>query len=762
MTGGVDASSLETSRQKIAAAARGLVALSAGGPSALTARVDDVGRYVDALGAEARRLSFAGLRRATDALSDAVSSWRHAGGAPERAPTALARVAELLLSGANEAPERWDAWSLETRAELIALLGAVALGVSAAGGAPTSAARKAPSGAPPPDADLIDLFLSELESGMPRLLELVLALEDDGASISAREEAMRLVHSLKGAARIVGLLSVVTVLHAAEDMLSPATRAHALSSADAGNLLRLVDLLAALSGLSGARVAVWVTQHQAELSELGDALRRPATAGPAASAALAPASPIGSHTGAATGVGPTQADPRALRVNADVLSRLLGLAGETVVEARRLSSWPRSNVGLERLHGRLASRADEILRRAAALGDGGLVSVAEGLIAEVGEASRLFHESRHATSDGLQRLLDAGERLYLESLRARQRPFAQLVPALRRQVRDSAKALGKIAKLEIHGAAIPVDGDVLTSLEPMLTHLVTNALDHGIEPEALRTANGKAPHGTLRIDLKHVRGQLALTVGDDGAGIDPERVRAKVIEGRHVDELTARALDESELFEFLFLPAFSTASAVSVHSGRGVGLDAVRTEVTRLGGRIALHSQRGKGTRFELTLPLTRVVVRALLVQVSGEAYALPLARAGRVVRVPLSEVHSSEGRDYVELDGENVGVVRADDLLEVGPAAPSTGDLTLVLLGEEGTFVICSFWLVSCLAMAGEIARAEALFAQLTGYANDLGLLAEEIDTAAGEQLGNFPQAFSHIGLIRAAADIDRANDLR
>jgi len=684
-TDGDKAERLSVFRRNVTARVVRLVELADGAAPVLAARASEVQRLLSEIGLEARRHPFDGLERVADAAAEAVASWARGGKVPDRAPAALSLLAALALAGTNEHPDRWKEWSEARRAELVPLLEALALDVPSSERTVVSTtsqqAVRASSAAAsaPQDVDLADLFRAEIEEGVPRLQELFLALEDDGTSAPAVEEAMRIAHSLKGAARIVGFGAIVTVLHAAEDLLSASTSGRPVARAEAETLLRLVDVLEALSRVPGVDVPAWLVKHQPRLTEIADALRRPALTAAATSSATPGAK-------AAAGTGVANAGPRGLRVSADGLSRLLGLAGETVVEARRLSAWPRSSVALERAHVRLRARAEEIQRRARALGDVGLATAVDGLVSDLGDASRLFHETRHATSDGLQRLLDAGERLYLESLRARQRPFAQLVPALRRQVRDSAKALGKNARLEVHGASTPVDGDVLTALEPMLTHLVTNALDHGVEIESTRLSRQKSPHGTLRVELRHLRGQLSLTLADDGAGIDPERVRAKVIEGKLVDELTARALGNAELYEFLFLPAFSTAREVSVHSGRGVGLDAVRTEVTRMGGRIAIHSELGTGTRFELTLPLTRVVVRALLVLVGNEPYALPLARAGRVVRVPLSELYSSEGRDYVELDGENVGVVRADDLLDVGPPAPTVGDMTLVLLGEEGT----------------------------------------------------------------------------
>jgi len=394
----------------------------------------------------------------------------------------------------------------------------------------------------------------------------------------------------------------------------------------------------------------------------------------------------GSEITQAGSSGDARGDASALRVSADAMSRLLGMAGETVVEARRLGAWARSTSNVARAQSRVTARAADVRARARSIGDASLLGLVDSLLGDLDTVSSLLDEAHTVSSQGLARLLDSGERLYLESLRARQRPLAQLVPSMRRQVRDAAVALGKNAKLEVTGAATLVDGDVLAGLEPMLHHLLTNAIDHGLEPAATRGERGKPAQGTIRVELRHARGQLALSVSDDGGGVDHERIRATVIRRSLLDEVTARSLGRQELIEMLFLPGFSTRGDVSVHSGRGVGLDAVRTECTKLGGRIAIVSEPGKFTRFDLTLPMTRVVVRALLISVGGETYALPLAHAGRVVRVSANDVHSAEGRDYVELDGENVGVIRADELLELNQVPASSTDVTLVLLGEEGS----------------------------------------------------------------------------
>lgn len=641
-----------------------------------------------AIGAEARRAEFEGLRRVADAVADAIAVWERGGPVGERASAAMLRILEIVRLGAIESPDRWPEWSRRSRTELIGLVAALALAPAAPGqptqaGKPTTTTRSEVASVEP---DLLALFVAEVDGAAPRLQELVLALEAGGDEAREGEEAMRIAHSLKGAARIVGLGDLVATLHAAEDTLTAAQRGRSLGPDETQALLRMVDLLSELTRVPVAELPKWLGKRHGTLDEIVAALRRAEGAGGGGTVSqpgpLAP--PPSRGAGAETSVGGPAGDARAVRVSADSMSRLLGLAGETVVEARRLGTWSRSTAAVERAQARVGSRAADLRERARLVGDPALITLVDQLAQDVGTVTRLLTSAQASAGQGLERLLDAGERLYVESLRARQRPFAQLLPSMRRQVRDAARALGKNAKLEVSGGATLVDGDVLAAVEPMLHHLLVNALDHGLEPETLRIERGKPAHGTIRVDLKHARGQLSLVVADDGGGIDHERIRKTVIARQLVDELTARNLGRAELLEMLFLPGFTTAKDVSVHSGRGVGLDAVRSECVRLGGRIALTSEVGLSTRFELTLPVTRVVVRALLVVIAGETFALPLAHAGRVVHVSPDDIHNSEGRDYVELDGENVGVIRADEVLELGPPVAQEGNLTLVLLGDD------------------------------------------------------------------------------
>src|SRR5262249_8775369 len=277
---------------------------------------------------------------------------------------------------------------------------------------------------------------------------------------------------------------------------------------------------------------------------------------------------------------------------------------------------------------------------------------------------------------------DLNSRLYREVIASRMRPFADGSHGFPRLVRDMARKLDKLVRLEVDGQATEVDRDILEKLEAPLTHLVRNAVDHGIEPPEQRRAAGKPETGTLRLEARHRARMLAIRAADDGGGIDPERLRAKVVERGLATADMVRTMSEPELLEFLFLPGFSTAGALTEYSGRGVGLDVVQTMVRKVGGSVRVSTQPGRGTSFHLQLPITLSVLRAVLVDVAGEPYAFPHNRIARLLRVRRDEVRSLEHRQFVSVDGQNVGLVLAAQLLDL-PAPPPGDELAVVLLSD-------------------------------------------------------------------------------
>ncbi len=263
------------------------------------------------------------------------------------------------------------------------------------------------------------------------------------------------------------------------------------------------------------------------------------------------------------------------------------------------------------------------------------------------------------------------------------RPFRDGVQGLPWLVRDSAQ-LGKKVQLELLGEFTEVDRDILERLDAPLNHLVRNALDHGLESPGERQAAGKPEVCRLRIEAAHSAGLLSITVSDDGRGIDLERLRVKVVERGHTSAEVARKLTDAELLDFLFLPGFSTASLVTEISGRGVGLDVVRTMVQSVGGHIQIHSGPEHGTSFQVQLPVTLSVLRAVIGEIAGEPYAFPHNRIDRLLRISHQELRSLENRQYIEVDGQNVGIVIARQVLQLEGAESADDDVFVVLLGER------------------------------------------------------------------------------
>jgi two-component system sensor histidine kinase and response regulator WspE len=276
------------------------------------------------------------------------------------------------------------------------------------------------------------------------------------------------------------------------------------------------------------------------------------------------------------------------------------------------------------------------------------------------------------------------DRLYREAIASRMRPFDDGVQGFPRMVRDITRRLGKKIAFEIIGRATEVDRDILERLEAPLSHLLRNAIDHGIEPPEERLAAGKPEEGTLRLEAAHRGGMLSITVSDDGRGVELERLRQKVLSKQLTTAEMAASLTEAELMEFLFLPAFSTKEQVTEISGRGVGLDVVHNMAHEAGGTVRAVSEPGRGMHVYLQLPLTLSVLRTLLVEVAGEPYAFPLARIDRALMLPKDDIDVVAARQYFTLDGQHIGLVSAHQVLEVQESAASGDALPVIVVSDR------------------------------------------------------------------------------
>ncbi|GJH06632.1 hybrid sensor histidine kinase/response regulator [Paraburkholderia terrae] len=560
------------------------------------------------------------------------------------------------------------------------------------------------------DLSLLELFREEAAVQTRVLSDGLLALEHRPADAAALEACMRAAHSLKGAARIIGLQDGVDIAHVMEECFVGAQRAELqLTPAHIDVLLRGVDLLirvgdaktdapvtradidgfvrrlaspasaaretAASDGTHADQDVDVYAQLQAQLQAEALAQRQEAPATDPAAPPDAPAQPA-SHASA-------RHPDRMLRVRAANLDRVLSLSGEVLVESRWLKPFATSMLRIKRTQ-RDTSRALDALYDTLA---DHLDDAALSALADVRTALNDMQHTLGARLDELDHYdrssSNLAQLLYDEALQCRMRPFGDATQAYPRVVRDLARSLGKRVKFEIVGTSTQVDRDILDMLDAPLGHLLRNALDHGIETPDARLARGKPAEAHVTLEARHSAGKLLISVTDDGAGIDLDNVRASVIRRKLADEDTAARLSEPELLDFLLLPGFSMREQVTDVSGRGVGLDAVHEMVKAVRGTVRIFNDPGHGSRFVMQLPLTLSVVRSLLVDVGGEAYAFPLAHVRRTLELARADIDMLEGQQHFAFDGKPVGLVTAHQLLgaQAGVARES---VSVVVIGDE------------------------------------------------------------------------------
>ena len=524
------------------------------------------------------------------------------------------------------------------------------------------------------DRSLLALFQTEAQTQGRILSAGLIALEHDRTA-AALEELMRAAHSLKGAARIVGHEGVAAIAHELEDCFVAAQEQRlALTVDDVDVLLRAVDVLARVASKEPESIpsADAILEHTDTLDALRHLTRKRESVN---SASVAKSALPGASAVCATAASDAPAGS----------DRLLTLASEALVASRALGSHV-DDEGRDRSVDHEMERAFDNVRSAfIQVGRGDVPPAFVALQNAVATAMGRRRDRAFALDAVSQRVVSAVSQLHEGVLDARMLPFSAGVVGLPRLVRDTARQLGREVDLIISGETTPVDREVLRRLDAPLGHLIRNAVDHGIEPRDERELGGKPVRGTIRIEARHGGGRLLVSVEDDGRGLDLAAVRARVIARGLADAQAVATMSDAELSHFLFLPGFTMRDEVTPISGRGVGLDAVQMSVRDIGGDVRLVHRASGGTRFDMQLPLTLSVIRALVVMIGGESYAFPLARVHRIVRVAETEVSSVEGRMHFSLAGRQIGLLWAHQLLEV--SSPIAADrMSVVVVGEHET----------------------------------------------------------------------------
>ena len=380
-----------------------------------------------------------------------------------------------------------------------------------------------------------------------------------------------------------------------------------------------------------------------------------------------------------------QEHQRFLRVTPENLNRLLALTGESLVESRRLVPFSESLLRLKREHNKLGQILDRIRESL------GQEKFGEHAEAQVAQARVQLVRCREDLSKRLvefeefhRRSANLSHRLYDEALACRMRPFADGLQGFPRMMRDLARDLGKQVRLEIKGPGTYVDRDMLEKLEAPLTHLLRNAIDHGIELPEVRRAAGKPDEGIIRLEAQHSAGNLLITVSDDGRGIDLADLRKEIVQKKLTVAEAAEQMSQSEVLAFLLLPGFTTKQTVTEISGRGVGLDAVQAIVKEVRGAIRIWTDLGRGITFQMRLPLTLSIVRALLVEIGNEPYAFPLVHIKRALKVAKKDIEVVAGQQHFRFEDRPIGLVAANQIFGGSEDHDSGDQVSIVVIGDK------------------------------------------------------------------------------
>ncbi|MDP9025736.1 MAG: chemotaxis protein CheA [Candidatus Eremiobacteraeota bacterium] len=342
-----------------------------------------------------------------------------------------------------------------------------------------------------------------------------------------------------------------------------------------------------------------------------------------------------------------------IRVDIDRLDALLNLVGELVINRTRISD--------------IANTLDRLMQDKTKGTDASTAIVAP-LAKDLADSAALLARTTNEIQESI--------------MKVRMVPIGQVFDRFPRLVRDVAKARGKEVVLEISGAETDLDKTIVDEVGEPLMHLLRNNVDHGIETPEERERLGKSRAGTIKLNAYHEGNQIIIEVSDDGAGINLEKVRARALKQGLIS--ADDRLSDREIVELIFTPGFSTAEVVSDVSGRGVGMDVVKRNITRLKGVFDVDTVPGQGTRFTIKLPLTLAIIQALLVRVADELYAIPLDSVIESQRVEMPDVRTVHGNEVITLRGQVVPLVRIAEFFELG-GGRDPQKVMIVIVGLQG-----------------------------------------------------------------------------
>lgn len=517
--------------------------------------------------------------------------------------------------------------------------------------------------------DLTREFLIESQEGLDRMEHCLTELEAAPGNTALLAEIFRAVHTIKGTTGFLGFKRLEKLAHAGENLLGLLREGRLAATAPI-----ITGLLELLDGLRSILRTIESEGHEgaeedgaliARLEELQIPERTP----------LAASVPVGFNGHATMHTPP--ANPHSPSPRSSLSQeRASSMPAPSPAQAAPDKHHP-SEAETARTRQPSQSASESTLRVDVAL--------LNRMMNLVGELVLTRNQVLQATASNpnmtmLSRRLDMVTADLREAvMKARMQPVSNIFSKMPRIVRDLSQSLHRKVNLEMEGQETELDKSLLEAIKDPLTHAVRNSLDHGIEPPETRIASGKPPEGTLRLRAVQEGSHVLVEVADDGAGISVDKVRAKAFERGLISAERAAQLGERELLQLIFLPGFSTASAITNVSGRGVGMDVVRTNVEKIGGKVEIDSRVGKGTTLRLRIPLTLAIIPALIVRSMGQSFALPQGALSELLHILPEDAHTLiewiDDAPLYRLRGKLLPLIFLDRLLQPGSPARAVPD---------------------------------------------------------------------------------------
>jgi two-component system chemotaxis sensor kinase CheA len=524
---------------------------------------------------------------------------------------------------------------------------------------------------------IVKEFLVESYENLDQLDRDLVQLEETPDDRERLASIFRTIHTIKGTAGFFGFSNLESVTHVGENLLSKLRDGHMSLNPDiTSGLLSQIDAVRQmLANIEGTG-----QEGNGDYSELIGRLTRLQEGGETRGAKDAPAAPV------ATVTTPTNESPQP----ADELPKAEG--GERqpseAADAPTTADQPPSET----------TKAGAETRSGLSEGnirvDVGLLDKLMNLVGELVLARNQVLQFNAVQKD--TSFLSTSQRLNLITtelqegvMKTRMQPIGNIWNRFPRVVRDLAVACGKEVRIEMEGKETELDKTIIEAIKDPLTHLVRNSVDHGIETPARRRERGKPAEGRLFLRAYHEGGQVNIEIADDGAGIDPQRIKQKALDrGLITGEQVARMSDR-ELLNLIFLPGFSTAEKVTNISGRGVGMDVVKTNIEKIGGTVDLQSQAGQGTTIKIKIPLTLAIIPALVVTTGGDRYAIPQVSLLELVGLDGEQARSGieliHGAPVYRLRGHLLPLVDLNQLLGTAETDPESDGINIVVLQADG-----------------------------------------------------------------------------